>query len=581
MNGIRHVFRVVLFLVRLGKDIRSARTAVVLAVLAGAASGLANTGLIVLINSALNNPATQRINLVWGFVGLCVLLPIMRLISNGLLTRLAANALLELRLQLCRRILDARLRVLEEVGVHRLLATLTDDVPTISGALANLPLVFMHSAIIIASCVYLGWLSWTLFLLVLACLVLAILCYQIPLTKSAHYFRLFREEWDTLVKHFRAVTEGAKELKLHRRRRQVFFDEVLRPTTASLARFHVAGSDVFMVASSMGHIIIFILIGLVLFGVSSVGTYSQEVMAGYVLTLLYIMVPLEVVLNRLPDINRASIAVEKIEKLGLSLTADTAAEVTTSEPQRESQPIRLEMVGVSHTYHLEKENSTFTCGPIDFTLEAGELVFLIGGNGSGKTTFAKLLVGLYIPEEGEIRLNGQLVTDQNREDYRQLFSVVFSDFFLFDSLLGLNSADGDKQAQSYLSQLQLNHKVQVKDGVLSATELSQGQRKRLALLTAYLEDRPIYIFDEWAADQDPVFKEIFYHQLLPDLQLRGKTVVVISHDDRYYSAADRLVKLDYGRVEYDRRVDSHMLPPPEELPLAATVFKSTKVYRPE
>lgn len=581
MHGVSHVVRVILFLVRLTKSIRHARTAVILAVLAGAASGFANTGLIVLINSALTDPAVPRVNLIWGFAGLCVLLPVMRLISNGLLTRLAANALLELRMQLCRRILDARLRVLEELGVHRLLATLTDDVPTISGAMANLPLLFMHTAIVIASCIYLAWLSWSLFVLVLICLVLGILCYQIPLTKSTYYFRRFREEWDILVKHFRAVTEGTKELKLHRRRRMVFFDELLRPTTTSLARFHISGSDVFMFATSLGHIIIFIMIGLVLFGVSSVATYSQEVLAGYVLTLLYIMVPLEVILNRLPDINRASIAVAQIEKLGLSLTADIPAEVTTSEPQREPQSIRLEMVGVSHTYHREKENANFTFGPIDFTLQSGELVFLIGGNGSGKTTFAKLLVGLYIPEQGEIRLNTQPITDQNREDYRQLFSVVFSDFFLFDSLLGLDSAEADKQAQSYLGRLQLNHKVQVKDGMLSATELSQGQRKRLALLTAYLEDRPIYIFDEWAADQDPVFKEIFYRQLLPELQSRGKTVVVISHDDRYYSIADRLIKLDYGKVEYDRHVDSLRLPSTEEFPLAASASKSSKVYSSE
>jgi len=571
MNVVRHLFKVVLFLVRVAKGIRHARGAVALAVLAGVVSGVANTGLIVLINSALNGGPAQRVNLIWGFVGFCLLLPATRVVSNALLTRLSANALLELRLQLCRRILDARLRVLEEVGAHRPLAALTDDIPMISGALVSLPLLFMHTAIVIASCVYLAWLSWALFLLVLACIVVAIICYQIPLTKASHYFRLFREEWDSLVKHFRAVTDGAKELKLHRQRRRVFFDEVLRPTTTSLARFHVVGSDIFTVASSMGSIMIFILIGLVLFGMPSVATYSQEVLAGYVLTLLYIMVPLEVILNRLPDINRASIAVEKIERLGLSLTGDMTPEAPTDEPRAEPKEISLELVGVSHTYYLEKENADFTFGPIDFTLQSGELVFLIGGNGSGKTTFAKLLAGLYIPETGNIRLNGQPVTDQNREDYRQLFSVVFSDFFLFDSFLGLSSPGLDEQARVYLSQLQLDHKVQVKDGALSATELSQGQRKRLALLTAYLEDRPIYIFDEWAADQDPVFKKVFYIDLLPELKARGKTVVVISHDDRYYYVADRIVKLDYGKIESDCDVDKPLLPSvPTEMPQVFT-----------
>jgi putative ATP-binding cassette transporter len=174
----------------------------------------------------------------------------------------------------------------------------------------------------------------------------------------------------------------------------------------------------------------------------------------------------------------------------------------------------------------------------------------VGGNGSGKTTLAKLLTGLYAPDGGDIRFDGQLITDQNREWYSQHFSVVFSDFFLFDSLLGLKRqvSNLDATARDYLVQLQLDHKVQVKDGNLSTTSLSQGQRKRLALLTAYLEDRPIYIFDEWAADQDPMFKEVFYDRLLPELRAKGKTVIVISHDDRYYHVADRIIKLDYGQL---------------------------------
>jgi putative ATP-binding cassette transporter len=175
-------------------------------------------------------------------------------------------------------------------------------------------------------------------------------------------------------------------------------------------------------------------------------------------------------------------------------------------------------------------------------------MFLVGGNGSGKSTLAKLLTGLYIPETGEIIADGKPITDQNREWYRQKFSAVFSDFYLFDKLLGLVSSDIDAKTQEYLTKLQLNHKVTVQNGRLSTTALSQGQRKRLALLTTYLEDRPFYVFDEWASDQDPVFKNIFYTQLVPDLKSRGKTVLVISHDDRYFHLADRVVKLDYGKL---------------------------------
>jgi putative ATP-binding cassette transporter len=177
------------------------------------------------------------------------------------------------------------------------------------------------------------------------------------------------------------------------------------------------------------------------------------------------------------------------------------------------------------------------------------LVFLTGGNGSGKTTLAKVITGLYVPESGEIKLNGQEVTDETIDDYRQYFSVVFSDFYLFESLLGLNNPEADEKARKYLEQLQLAHKTTVIGGALSSVDLSQGQRKRLALLTAYLEDRPFYVFDEWAADQDPYFREIFYHEILPELKSRGKTLLVISHDDRYYYLGDRVIRLDYGKIE--------------------------------
>jgi putative ATP-binding cassette transporter len=211
----------------------------------------------------------------------------------------------------------------------------------------------------------------------------------------------------------------------------------------------------------------------------------------------------------------------------------------------------LELAGVTHAYRGEGEDG-FLLGPIDLRLRRGELVFLVGGNGSGKTTLAKLLVGLYAPAAGEVRLNGRPVGDPQGEYYRQLFSATFADGHLFDRLLGLELAQVDAQAEGYLALLGLGHQVRAEGGRLSTIELSQGQRKRLALLTAYLEDRPVYVFDEWAADQDPRFKEVFYTRLLPELKGRGKAVLVISHDDRYFHVADRVVRLDSGTIQEKR-----------------------------
>ena len=102
---------------------------------------------------------------------------------------------------------------------------------------------------------------------------------------------------------------------------------------------------------------------------------------------------------------------------------------------------------------------------------------MAGGNGSGKTTLAKLIMGLYVSDSGDLCYNHKPINDSNGDSYRQLFSAVFSEPFFFEPLLGLERTQLDKQAREYLRWLQLVDKVKVNDGVLSTIELSQGQRK--------------------------------------------------------------------------------------------------------
>jgi putative ATP-binding cassette transporter len=180
------------------------------------------------------------------------------------------------------------------------------------------------------------------------------------------------------------------------------------------------------------------------------------------------------------------------------------------------------------------------------------MVFIVGENGSGKTTLIKLLLGLYTPQQGEILRDGEVVTPKTRDNYRQMFTTVFSDFYLFEDLLtGEESRSGNvlpEHALPYLERLEIVHKVSVKDGVFSTLDLSTGQRKRLALVHAYLEGRPVLVFDEWAADQDPSFRHLFYTELLPELRAKGRLLIVISHDDRYFHVADRVVRMHDGRI---------------------------------
>ncbi|MGB7249255.1 MAG: cyclic peptide export ABC transporter, partial [Phormidesmis sp.] len=284
---------------------------------------------------------------------------------------------------------------------------------------------------------------------------------------------------------------------------------------------------------------------------------SPETRFGYVLAFTYILGPMESIVGKLPVLGRASIALNKIKTLGLNLSPASLqtsslppAEISASLPPAAWH--RLTLKDAVHTYRTDQGDHEFTLGPVNLTVHPGELIFIIGGNGSGKSTLAKLLTGLYQPQSGSIWLDDQRISTANQEWYRQHFSVVFSDFYLFDRLLGFDSSADDIRARAYLKKLQLEHKVSIEQGQFSTTALSQGQRKRLTLLTAYLENRPLYLFDEWAADQDPTFKEIFYTQFLPELQSQGKTIFVISHDDRYFHLADRLLKLDYGSVTADQ-----------------------------
>src|SRR5215213_35497 len=528
------------------------RRTVILAIIAGVISGVCNAALLAVIHRALTSSGAASSNLLWAFIALWFILPASRIASQVTLSQLVQTAIYDLRMHLSRQMLRAPLRQLEQIGVHRLFATLNDDVNTISNALVSIPTICMQSTVLLASLIYLGWLSWPVLIGVVIFMSIGVLIFQMAGRQAAHYLRLAREDHDSLFRHFRALLEGNKELKLHRGRRQSFMDRVLQATAKSFRRHNVIGSGIQTAASGMGQILFFLLIGLLVFIVPAYTNTSTQVLTGYTLLLLFIMTPIEVISMLVPSISRANIALQKVESMGLSLAANTkekeAAETSEKSPAWQT----VELRGVAHTYYREAENSNFTLGPIDLTLTPGELVFITGGNGSGKTTLAKLLIGLYAPEEGELRINGEPVTDENRDWYRQHFTVVFSDFFLFDSLLGLEAPKLDEKAREYLLKLQLNHKLDVKEGVLSTTQLSQGQRKRLALLTAYLEDRSIYLFDEWAADQDPTFKQIFYHSLLPELKARGKTVIIISHDDRYYDVADRLIKLEDGKLEYDR-----------------------------
>jgi len=513
--------------------------------------------LISVINALLSGQDPRRAFLWRDFAILLFARITLRYCSQHLIVRLGQRAFLQLRFWLCQRVLYLPLRRLEELGSPKILAGLTSDVGQVSQALAMLPNVIGNFTVVLGLAIYLGWLSPLLLVGTLAIVAIGYVTFRSISRRALGKYARGRELYDRLFKHFRALTDGAKELKMHGGRRSAFMTEM-----QSVAHSHqneARGADLVLAGlSSWIELLFYLAVALAVFAGPLLGLISHPVLIAYTVTILMLGAPLDFLVNWTQPFNQAVVGINKIQDLFSSVSV--AVDETDGTPiLDQSKSFKdLELAGVSHRYRGESELESFLLGPIDLRLKSGELVFIIGGNGCGKTTLAKILAGLYEPEVGEIRLDGATITDANRDSYRQNISALFSDFFLFESLFGLRADGTSAEAEEYLRRLALSEKVRINNGDFSTIELSQGQRKRLALFIAYLEDRHIYILDEWAADQDPQFKKVFYRSMLPGLRARGKTIIVISHDDAYYGVADRIIKLNAGKVEYDGNHEGYM-----------------------
>ncbi|MBX2998051.1 MAG: cyclic peptide export ABC transporter [Caldilineaceae bacterium] len=520
------------------------------AVLVGMTGGGASALIISLISRQLTGDALPTIPFALYFIGALITVISLNMIADWLLIRLAATTSYELGVHLARQILTTPFRRLEQTGSPRLFAVLTEDVSAISNALNSVPTLSISLAIVAGCLVYLAWLSPIALLTLAGLMIPAAAGYTFLHRRAKQMARLALRERNVAYKQYEMLTAGIKELQVNHRRQSAFMNSLLRPTLASFRGKLVKTRTLSALANSWSQAMYFIFI-LTLFLIAPTLQVDAAILTSYALIALYMRGSVNGILSSLPQWALAGVAINEIERLGFTFERKNGDPSLHSSTPLSTQPTTLDLRNVTHEYGGVSDEVGFTLGPVDLTLHSGQLVFLVGGNGSGKTTLVKLLVGLYTPESGTISLNGTPVAEANLEKYRQNFSVIFSDFYLFEQLLGIEDVNLDANALAYLMKLQLSHKVKVEDGKLSTIDLSQGQRQRLALLTAYMEDRPIYVFDEWAAGQDPHFKDIFYRELLPELRQRGKLVIVISHDDHYFDVADRIIKLDYGQIDSD------------------------------
>ncbi|TRW90625.1 cyclic peptide export ABC transporter [Candidatus Methylobacter oryzae] len=526
---------------------RSSRLMIFGVLLTGLSSGLSSAALVALINSTLSNSLDARL-LPWLFGGLSIAVLSSGFLSHYLLNRLSTKIVCDLRIHISRLILAAPYPYLQKFGKSALLANLTEDITAIAMASQVLPGVCINLAVVAGCMVYLSWLSWQLSLVLGGVILFGVLSSSLFREWPKKAVLKTRNEYDVLSGNFRALTEGIRELKLHRQRSDAFMAQSLAASALAYRRYSFRSAMAFLVVNQWAQLLYYAAIGVILYVFPMCQVIDQKVIGGYALVFLFMMSPLTILTTSLPIFSRATVSLQKVRQLGDQLKSQAAQADMPDKNEAYPNFSGLSLQGVAHSFHREKENRNFTLGPIDLDFKPGELVFLIGGNGSGKTTLAMLLIGLYVPEQGFIRWNGEAVDERNRDDYLQNFSVIFSDFYLFDELYGVGNENNQSLADDYLQRLHLHHKVKIENGRFSSVDLSQGQRKRLALVVAYLEDRPFYVFDEWAADQDPEFKHLFYTELLPALKARGKTVLVISHDDRYFYLADRCIKLEEGQI---------------------------------
>jgi putative ATP-binding cassette transporter len=530
--------------------VQRSRSMAWLMVCVGVLSGVLSAGVLALINYVLHHPSDRSSQVMLGFVVLVAGKILSNLGSQLLLVRFSQDTILDLSLSLCAKIVRAPLRRSEQRGAANTLVILTDDVSWVTWAIQCFPSLIMNAAVVLGCGVYLAWLSWGIFLGVVGVTVVGALGYRWLHTSARSVISEAREARSKLFQHFRSLTDGLKELLMHQARRQEFVDQEVRGAAELYRKANIEATRIQALSEVWTQLSFYSLIGFIVFLFPSIVTVSPEALTGYIVAVLYMMGPIWSVIGSMPTIERGQVALENIERLGVSLDVSPkeAQTIDVARVETGGLPI-LQWTDVVFSYGEEKGvEMPFSLGPISLDLHPGELVFVIGGNGSGKTTFVKVLSGLYQPSQGHVTLDGTMIADANREWYREHFSVVFSDFHLFNKLLGQSNSHTESLAPQYLRLLHMDQKVTVRERAFSTLDLSQGQRKRLALVTAYLEDRPIYVFDEWAADQDPQYKEIFYKTLLPDLRERGKLVIVITHDDRYFHLGNQVIKLEDGKV---------------------------------
>jgi cyclic peptide transporter len=508
-------------------------------------SGGANAVVIFLITSSL----FSSIKLIYQvyFYALAFFIYILgRKIVQTRLTQLTFQIVYDLRMRLMEKICLTSYQRFEKLNRGRVFATLNDD----TGQIANSANIFVGliTSIITAICafIYLFTIAFWATALTLVMVVVIATLYGIVSGKARALFEDARDTRNVYMSLLNGLLDGFKELSLRHNKKKQYKDDVDETSDRFSKKMSYAIIR-FINAFLIGESLLLVILGGVSFAIPrlfpDVTTFT---LMSFIMILLYLIGPVNVILNSIPAIVQIRVSWNRVKEFEKDIPANIdPQEIRVIEPEK-NEIERIVAKGIVFKYESEDEEEPFTIGPLDFEAKRGEITFIIGGNGSGKTTLAKLLTGLYLPEEGYIQIEGKEIEKKQLGEY---FSTVFSGFHLFEKLYDVDVSKKEKVAENYIKLLHLQDKVEIKENSFSTIDLSGGQRKRLALLQCYLEDAPIYLFDEVAADQDPEFRKFFYRNLLMRMKEDGKIVIAITHDDHYFDVADRVIKMDMGKIE--------------------------------
>lgn len=455
----------------------------------------------------------------------------------------------KLRVRLMDHIRRSELLELEGIGRARIVAAVTSDTAVLTQASNMLCFTVQGAVLIFFVGLYVAYLSLPAFLLTATIVIGAGTIFHYR-NKRLIAQKMELASWERrLFDRLTDFLNGFKEVRLNKARSELLFHDALEVSkTAANIKIRTQAETFKMIVTSQ--ISMYVLLGAVVFVAPQLSdTLGGASIAKTTTALLFVVGACFGLVQSIPILLNANAAADRIGRLERTM-AETVKDIGPAELVAPKRFETIEMRDIVFRYTDRFSDTVFKIGPIDFTLRAGELVFITGGNGSGKSTFLRVLCGLYPPNSGEIKLDGVVINDANRDRYRGLISAIFFDYHLFQKLYGIEDSD-PAEIDRLLRKFRLQDKTGIRNGEFRTLDLSGGQRRRVALIVSLLEKRPIMLLDEWTAEQDPEFRRKFYDELLPEMLAAGATVIVITHDDRYLDELhlpSRKIRMDEGRI---------------------------------